>query len=129
MPSQTLMPSALGSVPSTSPSGSLSPKSRELKERKQIKELARLREMIMQGFLIMQSLLLRFVGFFVLPWLAFAAGANGIDQRALICVLANTLILLSLISHSLIYWWWNSKIRELCKEVVETLHKKLLQSR
>uniref|UniRef100_A0A183BT23 G protein-coupled receptor n=1 Tax=Globodera pallida TaxID=36090 RepID=A0A183BT23_GLOPA len=129
------MPSTIGqdgpsSVSPSSPN-QLSPKRKEVLERKRLTELCRLHDLIVQGFLITMSLVVRFTGFFMLPWLAsamFGISTNAIDQRALVCVLANICILLSLISHPLIYWWWNSRIRALTKEIVETLHKKLLKS-
>ncbi|KAI3416227.1 hypothetical protein GPALN_005771 [Globodera pallida] len=130
-----IMPSTIGqdgpsSVSPSSPN-QLSPKRKEVLERKRLTELCRLHDLIVQGFLITMSLVVRFTGFFMLPWLAsamFGISTNAIDQRALVCVLANICILLSLVSHPLIYWWWNSRIRALTKEIVETLHKKLFKS-
>uniref|UniRef100_A0A915P5I5 G_PROTEIN_RECEP_F1_2 domain-containing protein n=1 Tax=Meloidogyne floridensis TaxID=298350 RepID=A0A915P5I5_9BILA len=90
-------------------------------QRKILYEMLKSKAFFVQGFYMSLSLLARYSGFHLIPLFCMFLYGNGvqtINERATINVIGNVLILLSISCHSIIYWFWNFRIRSLTEEVL-----------
>lgn len=83
-------------------------------------EILRAKSQLLQSWMLCVSLALRYIGYYLLPWVGaqlFGSGLNALNENALLCAIGNALIVASIVSHPLIYWLCNIRIRAYTDEV------------